>query len=139
MTFTVGSIVEQRYPGPTAEIARASARDRVAAFEAAGWVVHEERWVPDGAAAPDAADGRYGSTGGSLVVFFAAARDASLPESLRPAQVDVEPKARMSGYALRLGIGIIVFVIVLAILFSIGLPILGTLLGGSPKPFLRGG
>jgi len=143
MTFAVGSTIEQRYPGATPDLARASGRDRVAAFKAAGWEVRDERWVPDGVAASDDLAGP-GYTmpitpPGALVVVFVAAREASLPLTLRAQPVETAPGPRLSGYMLRLVVGLVVFLLVLAVLFSWGLPIVGTLVGGgTPKPFTGG-
>jgi hypothetical protein len=143
MTFTVGSTIEQRYPGATPDLARASARERVAAFKEAGWELREERWVPDGIATPeDRAGPGYTlpvTPPGALVVVFVAAREASLPPTLRAQPIETASGPRMSGYMLRLVVGLVVFLIVLAVLFSVGLPIVGTLVGGgTPKPFTGG-
>ena len=137
MTFAVGSTVEQRYPGASQELARASARDRGEAFRLAGWEVREERWVPDSVAA--AFDGQgAASASGALVVVFVATRETTLPLTLMAQAPAPDPGLRLTGYLVRLVVGIIVFLIVLAILFSVGLPILGTLTGtGTPKPLGR--
>ena len=139
MSFAVGSTVEQRYPGATAELARSSARGLVAAFETAGWAVREERWVADGAGSPDPAAGPPPPfpvvASGTLVVVFVATREASVPVSLRPQPVEREQGPRFSAYTIRLMVGLVVFFIVVGILLSVGLPVVGTLMGGSPQPF----
>jgi hypothetical protein len=143
MTFAVGSTIEQRYPGATPDLARASGLDRVEAFKAAGWEVREERWVPDGVAASatptDSSAPLPLAAPGALVVVFVAGREASLPQTLRAQPPEAPPGPRLSGYVLRLVVGMVIFLVVLAVVLSWGLPIVGTLVGsGTPKPFTGG-
>jgi hypothetical protein len=134
MTFAVGSTIEQRYPGAAAELARASARDRVQAFQAAGWEIREERWMPDSVAASGPGAGPqppFSAPGsGTLVVVFAAAREASLPTSLHTESLQAAAGPQMSRYVLRLVLWLVIFAIVLAILVSVGVPIVSRLVAG---------
>ena len=138
MTFEAGSTLEQRYPAGTRDAARASARDRIAAFEAAGWDVQDEGWLPDAGddesqpADASVSDGRPGT----LVVVFVARQLAEVPLTLRAQPIEEEPGWRLSGYMLRLVVGLVVFAVLLLVIMAVGLPVVGTLVGtGTPKPF----
>jgi hypothetical protein len=141
MTFAPGATIEQRYPGATPDLARASARDRIESFKALGWDVREERWVSEGIAVSSLYAGSSSSAvaPGWLVVVFVAVREASVPSSLVSRSVEAEPDARWSSYVVRLVVGLVIFAIVVGVLLSIGIPFIsGMLHNGSPATLVVG-
>ena len=140
MTFTVGSTIEQRYPGANADQARASARDRIESFKVLGWDVRGERWVSEGIPVSGLYAGGASASAvlpGWLVVEFVAVREATVPSSLGPRSVEAEPDALWSGYLVRLVAGLVLFAIIVGVLLSIGIPFInGIMRTGSPDTFL---
>lgn len=142
MTFPAGSTVEQRYPGATEELARSGARARIAAFEALGWSVREQRWLPDavaaaGPGAPAAAPGATAS--GTLSVVFEAGRDTEIPGALSAGPSGPPERRGPSAFTLRVIAGFVVFGILLLLIMVFGMPIVGTLVAGaSPRPLVGG-
>jgi hypothetical protein len=136
MNFAVGSTVEQRYPGTTRDAARLAAVQRIAAFEAAGWAIADERW--DGASTSGVADPvalpKYAAPGGTLVITFVAKQPADIPLTLGHLPVESEERSPLAGYLIRLVVILIVFAVALLIIISIGGPIISTLVNASPKP-----
>jgi hypothetical protein len=135
MSFDVGATIEQRYLGTTKDTARLGAAERIAAFEAAGWAVGDERWEGASTSGADPlALPKFAAQGGALVITFVATRPADVPPVLSPAALEPEAASPLSGYLVRLVVILIVFALVLVLIMAIGGPIITTLIGGSPKP-----
>ncbi len=140
MTFPAGSTVEQRFPGATEELARSGARARIASFEALGWDVREQRWLPDAVAgagqgvpagAPDA------TASGTLAVVFEERRDTETPGALSAGPSGPPERRGPSAFTLRVIAGFVVFGVLLLLIMVFGMPIVGTLVaGGSPRPLI---
>ena len=136
MTFAVGSTVEQRYPGSTKEAARLAAVQRIAAFEAAGWAIADERWEPastTGVMDPVALP-KHAAQGGTLVITFAAKQPADIPLTLSHQPMEPEERSPLVGYLIRLVAILVVFALALLLIMSIGGPIISTLVNASPTP-----
>lgn len=98
-TYAAGATVERRYPGPSADTARAAAGPQIAAFLSAGFMVSGERWeddaargAPIGDAIATGAISYLAGSGGTLVLTFSATRDTDLPADL-PAYRLEDPRA----------------------------------------------
>ncbi len=144
-TFAAGATLEQRYPGESEEAARAAARPRVAAFEAAGWTVASEEWVvaalPSTQADPlPPGAGRYAAArGGALVVTFLAARDAEVPPALGGMPAGEAPRGGPSRYTLRIVIALVVIAAVMVLfVLLVSTPTGAALPGLSALPHLLG-
>lgn len=108
-THPAGATVEQRYPGPSHDEARRLAGPQVRAFQAAGWTIADEAWMP-ATAIPGA--------GGMMVVTYLAARDTEVP-GLQADPRTAEPRvsSRPTTVTIRIAI-ILVIVVIVMILFA---------------------
>ena len=118
-TYAQGATVERRYPGPSADAARAAANPQIQAFLAAGFMISGERWeddaghgAPIGDAIATGAISYLAGSGGTLVLTFTAARDADLPPDLPAYQLqDPRASALQAWSGLKVGLTIVGFVI----------------------------
>ncbi|MFN8630395.1 MAG: hypothetical protein U0838_08780 [Chloroflexota bacterium] len=111
------------------------AAERIAAFEAAGWSVQDERWEGASTSGADPmALPKFAAQGGALVITFVAARPAEIPPVLSAVSLEPEQASPVSAYLIRLAVILVAFAALLVLIVVIGGPIITTLVGGSPKP-----